>query len=359
MERVLVGMSGGVDSSVCTALLMKQGYEVAGATLSLHGNSAASAECVKACGSPSDVDDAREICNRLGILHYVFDFKERFSECVVNNFISEYLEGKTPNPCIECNRYIKFKAMLDSAIELGYDKVATGHYASVKQDKNGRYLLCRAKDINKDQSYVLYSLTQEQLSKIIFPLGNYLKPQVREIADKFGFVNASKPDSQDICFVPDGDYASFIERTIGRASLYGDFVDIEGKRLGEHKGIIRYTVGQRKGLGIALGKPMFVIDKSATENQVVLGDEKLLFYKRVLVDELNFIMFDKLEERMSVTAKLRYRHKEQPAVIYPIDISRVIIEFNEPQRAPSCGQSAVFYKDDVVVGGGKIVKGID
>ncbi|MGN0494453.1 MAG: tRNA 2-thiouridine(34) synthase MnmA [Acutalibacteraceae bacterium] len=357
-ERIMTGMSGGVDSSVCAALLLKAGYEVEGVTLRLYDGEDYDAGLTKTCCSLSDAEDAKAVCVRLKIPHYVFNFKDAFRQDVIENFINEYTAGRTPNPCIECNRKIKFAAMLDRAKVLGYDKIATGHYAVVEQAENGRYLLKKAADSSKDQTYVLYCLTQEQLSRTLFPLGGLTKDQVREIAAENGFVNAKKPDSQDICFVPDGDYAAFIERQRGETARHGDFTDINGRILGEHKGIIRYTVGQRKGVGIALGKPAFVISKNAETDTVVLGDEDGLFYKRVLVDRLNFIPFDNLEGQMWVTAKLRYRHTEQPAVIYPSD-GRVIVEFDEPQRAPSPGQAAVFYDGDIVVGGGTIVKGID
>ena len=357
-ERIMAGMSGGVDSSVCAALLLKEGYDVSGVTLRLYDGEDYDAGLTKTCCSLSDAEDAKAVCMKLGIPHYVFNFKDNFSDCVIENFVSEYMSGRTPNPCIECNRKIKFAAMLDRAKTLGYDKIATGHYAIVERSENGRYLLKKAADKSKDQTYVLYCLTQEQLSRTLFPLGELTKAQVREIAAENGVVNAKKPDSQDICFVPDGDYASFIERYTGEASQKGDFIDVNGNVLGEHKGIIRYTVGQRKGLGIALGKPQFVISKSAETDAVVLGDEDKLFYKRVLIKRTNFIPFDNLEEKMRVTAKLRYRHTEQPAVIYPAQ-DGVIVEFDEPQRAPSPGQAAVFYDGDIVVGGGTIVKGID
>ncbi len=357
-NKVMAGMSGGVDSSVCAALLLKEGYEVSGATLRLYDGEDYDAGLTKTCCSLSDAEDAKAVCMRLGIPHYVFNFKDAFGDSVINNFVNEYISGRTPNPCIECNRKIKFAAMLDRAKTLGYSKIATGHYAVIERCENGRYLLKKAADKSKDQTYVLYCLTQEQLSRTLFPLGSLTKAQVREIAAENGFVNAKKPDSQDICFVPDGDYASFIERYTGKTAKKGDFTDIDGKALGEHQGIIRYTVGQRKGLGIALGKPQFVISKNAENDTVVLGDEDKLFYKRVLVNNLNFIPFDNLEGEMRVTAKLRYRHTEQPAVIYPTE-GGVTVEFDEPQRAPSPGQAAVFYDGDIVVGGGTIVKGID
>ena len=358
-EKVMVGMSGGVDSSVCAALLLKEGYDVSGVTLRLYDGEDYDSGKTRTCCSLSDVEDARAVCVRMGIKHYAFNFKEDFKEYVIKNFIDEYENGRTPNPCIECNRHIKFDAMLLRAETLGYDKIATGHYASLKKAENGRYLLCLAADATKDQTYVLYSMTQKQLSKTLFPLGALTKPQVRKIAEENGFVNAKKPDSQDICFVPDGDYAGFIERFTGKTALHGDFINETGEKLGEHKGVIRYTVGQRKGLGIALGKHAYVIEKNPQNNTVTLGDEDALFYKRVLVKDVNFIPFDELSEGMRVTAKLRYRHKEQPAVISPAENGCVLIEFDEPQRAPSAGQAAVFYDGDIVVGGGTIVKGMN
>ena len=340
----MVGMSGGVDSSVTAVLLKEQGYSVAGVTLSLCGY-----------GDEQNFKDAKSVCDNLGLPHFTFDLKKEFSQFVIENFTNSYINGKTPNPCIECNRYIKFGKMIDLAEENGYAKIATGHYARIKKDCNGRYLLYKAKDLSKDQSYVLYNLSQHQLSKAIFPLGEVTKAQVREKAESLKLINFDRPDSQDICFVPDGDYASFIENNLNFVAAKGEYVDINGNFIGEHKGVIRYTIGQRKGLGIALGKPTFVIDKDSQTNRVVLGDEEYLFKRTVIVENTNFIPFDKLESDMRVTAKLRYRHIEQPATVIPIGENKVKIEFDEPQRAASPGQAAVFYNGDLVVGGGAIV----
>lgn len=343
-EKIMLGMSGGVDSSVAAAVLLENGFAVAGATLIL-------------CSDDSGLNsrDAAAVCEKLKIKHYTFDFKNEFSNFVISDFISQYKSGKTPNPCIVCNKHIKFGKMLDTAVELGYDKIATGHYARIERRDDGRYLLMRAADPAKDQSYVLYGLTQNQLSHLLFPLGEYTKSEIRQKAKALGLINADRPDSQDICFVPDGDYAEFIERASGEKSQSGDYTDINGRVLGRHKGIIHYTLGQRKGLGIALGKPAFVIDKCCDGNTVVLGDEEHLFKTEVFAENVNYIPFDRLDGEMRVTAKLRYRHSAQPAVIMPHGENGVRIIFDSPQRAPSPGQAAVFYDGDTVVGGGTIV----
>ncbi len=347
MEKVLVGMSGGVDSSVCATLLKQKGFTVGGVTLNLNDSF-----------DLSNISDAKAVCDKLGIEHLAVELKEDFKKFVIDDFIEQYIKGNTPNPCIVCNKYIKFGKMLEIAKQNGYQKIATGHYAQIKYE-NGRYLLCKAEDKAKDQTYVLYCLTQEQLSCAEFPLGALSKAQVREIAESENLVSARKKDSQDICFVPDGDYASFIEKTADFVSKIGDYINLKGEKLGEHKGVIHYTVGQRKGLGIALGKPAFVISKNAQTNKVVLGDEEYLFYKKVQVTNPNFIPFDKLEKEMEVTAKLRYSQKEQKAVIKPLENGDILIEFETAQRAPSSGQAAVFYDGDIVVGGGTIVGGIE
>ncbi len=351
-EKILVGMSGGVDSSVAAALLIDAGYQTSGVTLSLYNGENVSPD-QKYCGSLADIIDAKKVCDRLGIEHYALDFTNAFKEKVIKNFIDEYLVGRTPNPCIQCNKHIKFGEMFKKSEELGFDKIATGHYAQIKK-QGGRFVICKPKDISKDQTYVLYSLPQEVLSKTLFPLGELTKDEVRQIALEKNFVNANKPDSQDICFVPDKDYAAFISRSRNCEFPKGDFVDLGGNVIGSHLGMIRYTIGQRKGLGMGFGKPVYVISKDPKENKVVLGDEEHLFTKTVKVTNLNLVAIDKLTSPLVVRGKLRYRQTEESCRIIPLDNNTILAEFDSPQRAATPGQAAVFYDGDTVVCGGVI-----
>lgn len=354
MAKVMVGMSGGVDSSVAAKLLIDSGYDVTGVTLKLFDGGDIS-EDFRICCSLSDVEDARSVCYRLGIDHFVFNFKEAFRKKVINQFTESYLNGKTPNPCIECNRHIKFDKMLRRAEELGFDYIATGHYAERVYDyKTNRYILKRPKDRSKDQTYVLYGLTQYQLSKTLFPLGEYEKSDIRRIAEAAGLINSRKPDSQDICFVPDGDYASFIKKNTGAEIKEGNFISADGDVIGRHKGIINYTIGQRRGIGISIGKPAYVTDKNALENTVTIGDESNLYKSEITAYDVNLISLDSISDEMRVTAKVRYSRNEQAAVVIPSGNGEVLVKFDEPQRAPASGQAVVFYDGDVVIGGGTI-----
>lgn len=352
-KKVMIGMSGGVDSSVAAFLLQKESLEVIGATMKLYNNEDIDFVSEKTCCSLDDVLDAKSVCARLGIRHYTLNMTEDFKKEVIERFISAYQNGFTPNPCIDCNRYMKFSKMLHKAQELDIDYVATGHYARIEK-QGDRYILKKAVDLSKDQSYVLYSLTQEQLKVTKFPLGNYTKRQVREIAEENGFVNARKHESQDICFVPDGDYSKFIEYYTGKTYPCGDFVDMNGKRLGEHKGIIRYTIGQRRGLGLALPASMYVVEKDVDNNKVILGFNDDLFKKEVNVKNISFTACDGLDKPERLCAKIRYNQKEQPATVTQTDENHFTIVFDEPQRAITKGQAAVLYDGDTVVGGGTI-----
>lgn len=357
MKKVMVGMSGGVDSSVAAMLLRENGYDVMGVTLKLFSDEdiIQAEKDGKTCCALSDVEDARSVAYRLGFDHLVFNFKDNFREHVMKQFADSYLAGRTPNPCIECNRHVKFDKMLRRAQELGYDYIATGHYAVNEYDeKSGRFLLKRPADRSKDQTYVLYSLTQEQLAHTLFPLGRLEKSQVRELAEQAGLVNSSKPDSQDICFVPDGKYAEFIRKFTGIDVPCGSFVDMDGKILGEHKGIINYTIGQRKRLGISLGKPAYVIKKDIAANTVTLGDEADLYTRSLIAEDVNLISVAELTSPMKITAKTRYSQTEQSAVLSYLGNGDYLVEFDKPQRAVTSGQAVVFYDGDVVVGGGTI-----
>jgi len=346
----MIAMSGGVDSAAAALLLLEQGYEAAGATFRLWE---------RPDGGNREVDDAAEVCRGLGIPHHVFDYREIFNSRVVTPFVQSYLSGKTPNPCILCNKYIKFGIFSDFAREMGYDCFATGHYARRLYDQSsGLWQLCKALHTAKDQSYVLYSLTQKQLSALRLPLGEYEKSQIREITAASGLKVAHKADSQDICFIPDGDCGKFIAERCSADSFTGDFVDTDGKILGQHKGIFRYTVGQRKGLGIALGRPVYVKEVIPHENKVVIAfDEADIFRSSVTVENINYIDGAPPASPIRVTAKLRYAHREAEALLTPLpgDGLSARLDFELPQRAPAPGQSAVFYIGERVLGGGIIL----
>lgn len=353
-KKVMVGMSGGVDSAVSAYLLLKNGYEPTGVNCRFFDNDDAFIR-EKTCCSLEDSQDARSVAYKLGIPFYVFNFTEDFREKVIGNFIDVYQNGATPNPCIECNRYLKFDKLLKRALELEHDFVATGHYAINEFDESSRrFLLKKGVDETKDQSYVLYMLNQFQLAHTLFPLGKMRKTEVRETAKELGFVNAKKHDSQDICFVPDGNYAEFIEKSLGKSFPNGDFVDRDGNVLGTHKGIIRYTIGQRRGLGLSLKSPLYVLEKDVQTNRVVLAPEEYLFSKSLDAKNINIIVADKLEKPMRVKAKVRYKQGEQWATVEQTGEDSFHVEFDFPQRAFAKGQAVVLYDGDVVVGGGTI-----
>ncbi|MBP3936630.1 MAG: tRNA 2-thiouridine(34) synthase MnmA [Clostridia bacterium] len=349
MEKVLVAMSGGVDSSVTAYLLQQMGCELVGATMRLYaGDESGDSTCC----SLADVEDARSVAVRLGIPFYVFNFTDDFKAAVMDRFAASYERGETPNPCIECNRYMKFERLLRRAREIGCDAIATGHYARIEQEGD-RWLLKKAADLSKDQSYVLYSLTQDQLAHTRFPLGEFSKSEAREIAEQQGFLNARKKDSQDICFVPDGDYAAVIRRLTGREYPAGAFVDMAGNRLGTHKGLIHYTIGQRKGLGLSLPAPLYVCEKRVEDNTVVLGPNESLFTTELTARDCNWIRWETPPDSFRCCARIRYQHAEQPATVYAEgDTMRVV--FDRPQRAVAKGQAVVLYDGDTVLGGGTI-----
>lgn len=355
MKKVLVAMSGGVDSSVTAYLLKKQGYHCIGVTMRLYENETAGLRRENTCCSLEDVEDARSVCYRIGIPFYVFNFTQAFEEKVICRFVRAYENGSTPNPCIDCNRFMKFALLFRRAKELGCDYVATGHYARIMHDaQSGRYLLKKGVDEKKDQSYVLYAMTQEQLGATLLPLGGLTKEEVRRIAEENGFLNAKKADSQDICFVPDGDYTAFLRRYTGKDYPEGDFVDLNGKVLGRHKGTVNYTIGQRKGLGVAAGEPLYVIKKDLEKNQVVLGRAKEGMVRSFVADDLNLISVPRLTESLYLPVSIRYHQSPQPARITQISDSAVRVELDQPQRGIAPGQAAVFYDGDAVVGGATI-----
>ena len=355
-EKVLLGMSGGVDSSVSAIMLKNAGYDVIGATMKLWDNSEEK-EIEGGCCNLSSVYDAKRVCDKLGIPHYVLDCQEEFKKNVIQNFISCYTCGKTPNPCIECNRHLKFEAFYRKAKQLECKYIATGHYAKTEySEKYGCYVLRKSKAVKKDQSYVLYNIPKEIVENVLFPLGDFKdKAEIREIAREYGLINASKPDSQEICFIPDNDYSGFLEKNMDKKSEIGDIVHVNGSILGKHKGLIHYTVGQRKGLGIAYPTPLYVIKLDMEKNQLIVGDEKDIYSKELEAEDLNILLPVTEEKEIPIQAKIRYSAKEAKAMLVIKKDNTATVTFEEAQRAITPGQSVVFYTaDGIVLGGGKI-----
>ncbi len=338
----LIAMSGGVDSSVAAYLTLQQGIHCIGGTMFLHDS---------ACK-----EDAEAVAKRLGIPFCTFDATTLFRQQVMDTFVRQYEAGLTPNPCIQCNRYLKFGYLLEQALQMGCSHVVTGHYTRIRQAEDGRFLLCKAADAPKDQTYFLYMLTQHQLSHTLFPLGELTKPQVRQIAEEQGFLNAKKRDSQDICFVPDGDYMAFLEQHTGKQYPAGDYLDNSGNVVGQHRGAVAYTLGQRKGLGLAMGEPVYVCAKDMEANTVTVGPNEALFHRCLRATDWNWISIPALASPIRVKAKTRSRMTEQPATVYPEADGFARVEFDEPQRAITPGQAVVLYDEECVVGGGTIVE---
>ena len=374
MEKVVVGMSGGVDSSVAAYLLKKQGYDVIGVTMQIwQDEDVCSMEENGGCCGLSAVEDARRVASVLDIPYYVMNFKKEFKENVIDYFVSEYLQARTPNPCIACNRYVKWEALLKRSLDIGASYIATGHYASITKLPNGRYTIKKSVSQAKDQTYALYNLTQYQLAHTLMPVGEYAKDAIREMARDLKLPVANKPDSQEICFVPDNNYAGFIsgyltekEKTVAEAEgirkdgyhgLHpGNYVNTAGEVIGRHQGLIHYTVGQRKGLGIAMGQPVFVLELRPETNEVVIGNADEVFSDHLTTNRLNFMAIEDLDGELEVEAKIRYSHKGAPCTIKRTGADEIVCSFHEPQRAITPGQAVVFYQGDIVIGGGTIIK---
>lgn len=354
--KVVVGMSGGVDSSVAAWLLKEQGYDVIGVTMQIwQDEDSTKVEEQGGCCGLSAVEDARSVAEVLGIPYYVMNFKREFREHVIDYFAEEYLRGRTPNPCIACNRYVKWESLLARSMSIGADFIATGHYARIKKLANGRFSLCKSVNDRKDQTYALYNLTQEQLSHTLMPVGEYSKEEIRQIALEQHLPVAYKPDSQEICFVPDGDYAGFIEEYTHAEIPEGNFVDVKGNILGRHKGITHYTIGQRRGLGLPMGRRCFVVELRPESNEVVIGENEDVFAKRLRCNHLNFMAVEDIREPMKVQAKIRYNHPGAPCILHRTGEDEMVCEFLQDVRAVTPGQAVVFYDGDCVLGGGTIV----
>ncbi|MBI4831303.1 MAG: tRNA 2-thiouridine(34) synthase MnmA [Candidatus Lindowbacteria bacterium] len=356
-EKIVALMSGGVDSSTAAAILLQRGFQVIGITMKVWEDAGPTEEFTRRCCSAADADDARRVCALLNIPHYVSNAKAAFRRYVVDPFCKEYLTGRTPNPCIVCNTDIKFRLMLRRAHSLGAAGVATGHYARITRDSaTERFLLLKGRDATKDQSYFLYNLTQSQLAHISFPVGELTKTQVRAKAREFGLPTAQKPESQEICFVPDGDYRKLLEKIAPDRLRPGPILDVTGRRLGEHMGIANYTIGQRRGLGIAHPKPLYVVGFNVERNAVIVGTAEHVWARELVAEDLNWISVTGLRQPMRLTARIRYKHIESPALVSPLDRNSVLVRFDHPQRSITPGQAVVFYDGDVVVGGGIIKK---
>lgn len=355
MKKALIAMSGGVDSSVAALLMQQRGYDCTGITMKLFEKEQTGIKPETTCCSLDDVEDARSVADRLHMPHDVLNYKENFEKQVIDRFVSAYQCGCTPNPCIDCNRHLKFEKLFQRMQELQMDTIVTGHYARVTYDEDRkRWLLKKGLDHQKDQSYVLYNLTQQQLAHVQFPVGELSKQQVRQLAEKYGFFNAAKPDSQDICFVPDGDYAAFIARYTGKEPKPGPFLNMAGEVIGTHRGILHYTIGQRRGLGVSADRPLYVCRICPEANTVTLGTSADLYSRSLVADEVNLISCESLSEPTRVQAKIRYRQPAQPAVAWQTAEGKLHVKFDEPQRAITRGQAVVLYEDEVVVGGGTI-----
>ena len=355
-KTVVVGLSGGVDSSVAAYLLKEQGYDVIGVTMQIwQEEDSCTVEENGGCCGLSAVEDARRVAQKLDIPYYVMNFRKEFQKQVIDYFTREYLEGRTPNPCIACNRYVKWESLLKRSLEIGADYIATGHYARVEQLPNGRYAIRNSVTAKKDQTYALYNLTQEQLARTLMPVGAYTKDEIRKIAEEAGLLVAHKKDSQEICFVPDNDYARFIKNSTGKTIPKGNFVLADGKVIGEHQGIIHYTIGQRKGLNLSMGHPVFVTKIRPDSNEVVIGENEDLFVNTLICDRVNFMAMEGLDEEVRLKAKIRYNHPGAECVISPVEDGKVRVTFDQPQRAITPGQAVVFYQGEYVAGGGIIL----